>query len=73
MQKYENTQNGYILDNNSNNETYQKIAEQHKPFKAIICNASTSKRFTPGFMASKRCITINNKIPDNVFYFNRIK
>lgn len=73
MQKYKNTQNGYIIDNNSDNKTYMKIASQHEPFKAIICNANTAKYFKPGFLAYKRCITINNKIPDNVFYFNQIK
>lgn len=77
MRKYENTENGYIIefdyDPNEQNNQYKKFAEQHEPFKSIICNTNTAKFFRPGFLAYKSCITINNKIPDNVFYFNKIK
>jgi len=72
MIKYENTQNGYIITPDSTNLEFRTIAENYTPFKCIICNAKTSACFRASFLSYKPCLTINNKIPDNVFYFNKI-
>ena len=70
--KYRNTKNGYVLDSTSTNEDYKKIIESYFPnYHCLICNNETSKHFGTHFLGTST-VTINNKIPDNVFYINTV-
>lgn len=67
IQKLEEKKNGYRLTETSVNDEFREIQENHKPFKRILCNRQTARRF-------KGCaITIDNRIPDDTFYLNQMR
>lgn len=71
IKKVEGTKNGYILDKSSKDEDLQKIIkeEYNGKIKCLICNKRMSKNFNYGLFGSSYT-TINNKVPDNIFYLN---
>ena len=72
MHKYEDTKNGYLIDSTSTSEQFRKIATEYDTFKCVICNSETAKCFSFGFLSRGNGLTINNSVPDNVFYINRV-
>ena len=69
--KSKDFKNKYILTEESNNEDFQSIIKSYPKFKCIICNRKTSKCFKSHWMfLGNPPITINNKVPDGVFWIN---
>lgn len=71
INKIKDKKNGYILTDDSTNEEFQKIQARYKKINCIILNKNTRKRIRLGLI-SNNIITINNKLPDNVFYINGV-
>lgn len=67
IQKLEEKKNGYQLTETSTDEELSEIRKNHKPFKRILCNQKTARRFKGG------AITIDNRIADNTFYINQMR
>ena len=67
--RQENTRHGYKITDMTNDE-FQQLCRTYK-VNCIICNKNTSRRFRRGlFMYGNGIITINLKVPDDVFYIN---
>lgn len=71
------TSNGIRLTSDVPIDIYQDL-QRHPETKALIMNASTSKRwvaprYRPKYICAGRGVTINNKIPDDVMYVNAVK
>lgn len=72
MKRYRDTENGYIITDTSTNDEFKEIVKTYSKYKCLICNSTTANYFgTP--ILGNNTITINNKIPDNIFYINSIK
>ena len=67
IQKLEEKKNGYRLTETSVNDELREIQENHKPFKRILCNRKTARRFTGC------AITVDNRIADETFYINQMR
>ncbi len=72
MKPYKDTQNGYIITNTSTNDEFKEIIKTYSKYRCLICNNRTANYFGTSILGNNT-ITINNKIPDNVFYINSIK
>lgn len=66
--------NKYILRGDSNNDDFQDILRSYPKINCVICNAETAKRFTRrfAFLFGSGPVTINNNIPDGVFWINGV-
>lgn len=64
--------NKYILQEDSTNKDFQEIMKSYPKFNCIICNKETSVRFERrlSFLLGNGLVTINNSVPDGVFYIN---
>lgn len=63
--------NKYILTEDSSNGDFKAILKSYPKFKCLICNRETRKRFGSHWIfLGNPPITINNKIPDGVFWIN---
>lgn len=69
MKRYAETKHGYIIDEESTDEDFKKIKTAYDKINCIICNRNTSRYFGTPFLGTS-IVTINNKVPDNVFYIN---
>lgn len=70
--KYKDTKNGYVIDQTSTNDEFREIIKTHFPkYHCLICNSNTAKNFGTHFLGTST-VTINNKIPDDVFYINTV-
>lgn len=70
--KDENFKNKYILQKDSTNEDFQEIMKSYQKFHCIICNKETAKYFKRqlSFLLGNSVVTINNSVPEGVFYIN---
>ena len=64
--KVEGKENGYAILEDTTNEEFQALLKTYPKVRCIICNARLAKRI------QCKIITVNNKIPDGIFYINRI-
>lgn len=69
IQKDKDFKNKYILQDDSTTTDLRVIAQGYHKLRCIICNNNTSKRFKQTYIFSLP-ITINNEIPDDVFFIN---
>lgn len=70
----ENKKNKYIITDVTdarNADDMSNICKQYHRISCLICNKNTSRLFGMHYL-NPVPITINNKIEDNVFYFNRM-
>lgn len=71
--KDNNFKNKYILNDSSTGDDFQEVWKSYKKVNCLICNKNTAKRFKPSLWAfGESCLTINNKIPDDVFFINSV-
>lgn len=71
MTRIEGTKNGWRILPDTDNDKWNAACEEHHPVKCVICNANTAKRFRVRLLGSN-IITVNNKLADDIVYFNRI-
>ena len=71
MQKVEGKTNGYIIDDATTNEEWLSVCKHYPKVKCVICNIRTASYFKIPFMG-RSIFTINNKLPDNTVYINKI-
>ena len=69
--RVEGKKNGYIITDTTDFDDIQKLSDSYEHIRVMICNSKTSKRFRPRFF-NPLPMTINNKIPDGVFYINSV-
>ena len=69
--RVEGKKNGYIITETTNSDDIHEINESYEHIRVMICNSKTAKRFRPHFF-NPLPMTINNKIPDDVFYINSV-
>jgi hypothetical protein len=63
-----------MITDTSTNDEFKKIIKTYSKYRCLICNNRTANYFGPPILGiGKNTITINNKIPDNVFYINSVK
>lgn len=71
MEKINGTKNGYHISEYSTQADWKQICERYESVKCVICNSATRKYFKIPLLGYDN-ITINNNIPDNVFYINGV-
>lgn len=72
IEKLEDKKNGYRLTPTSTNDDFRYAKNSFgKKVNCIIVNKRMARYFKPSIMGSN-IITVNNKVPDNVFYFNSV-
>lgn len=72
IEKLEDKKNGFRLTESSTGEDFRYIRKNFgKKITCIIVNKRMARFFKPSIMGAG-IITVNNKIPDNVFYFNSV-
>lgn len=66
--------NKFILQDDSTNADFKEILKTYNKVCCIICNRNTAKRFRvrSAIIFGPSNITINNKIPDQIFWINGI-
>lgn len=71
ISKSKEYENGYIFTPTSTDSDLQRILNQYKTIKCVLCNQKTSKNFRVegGYFP----LTINNRISDGVFFINNFK
>ena len=69
--KVEEKENGYAILEDTTNEEFRAVLKSYPKVRCIICNARLAERIRYGILGQS-ITTINNKIPDGVFYINRI-
>lgn len=69
--RVEGKKNGYIITETTNSDDIHEINESYEHIRVMICNSKTAKAFRRPFYNTLP-ITINNKIPDRVFYINSV-
>ena len=71
INKLEGKKNGYELTLSSTNDDFRQICRSYSKVNCIIVNKRMAKIFKPNIMGAN-IITVNNKVPDNVFYLNSV-
>lgn len=72
IEKLEDKKNGYRLTTTSTNDDLRYVKTTFgKKINCIIVNKRMARFFRPSIMGAN-IITVNNKVPDNVFYFNSV-
>lgn len=72
IEKLEDKKNGYRLTPTSTNDDFRYAKSSFgKKINCIIMNKRMARYFKPNVMGAS-IITVNNKVPDNVFYFNSV-
>lgn len=69
--KVEGKKNGYALFDDTTNEEFRALLKSYPKLNCIICNERLAKRISYGILGQS-ITTINNKIPDNIFYINGV-
>lgn len=69
--KIEGTRNGYLIDETSTGEEWNKIYSSYDNVRCIICNSNMFNNFRRGLLSNDIRV-LNNKIPDNVVYINGV-
>lgn len=73
IHKLEGTKNGYVIDDTSTAEGFEdleEICKQYEKTTCIICNAKTKQERFRVRLLGRDIITVNNKVPDDVFFLN---
>ena len=72
IQKIEGKKNGYQLTATSTNDEFKEtIRSFGKKVTCIIVNKRMARYLKPSIMGAN-IITVNNKVPDNVYYLNSV-
>lgn len=71
INKLEGKKNGYQLTPSSTNDDLKEIYRSHGKVNCVIVNKRMAKLLKPNIMGAN-IITVNNKVPDNVFYLNSV-
>lgn len=69
--KVEGKKNGYAILDDTTSEEFRALLKSQPKLNCIICNERLAKRIQYGIL-SHSITTINNKIPDNIFYINGV-
>ena len=69
--RVEGKKNGYIITETTNSDDIHEINESYEHIRVLICNNKTARVFRRPIL-NFLPITINNKIPDKVFYINSV-
>ena len=69
--KVEGKKNGYAILEDTTNEEFRALLKSYPKVRCIICNENLAKRIRYGILGHS-ITTINNKIPDNIFYINGV-
>lgn len=69
--KVEGKKNGYAILEDTTNEEFRSLLKSYPKVRCIICNERLAKRIQYGVLGHN-ITTINNKIPDEIFYINGV-
>ena len=69
--KVEGKKNGYAILEDTTNEEFRSLLKSYPKVNCIICNEHLAKRIRYGILGQS-ITTINNKIPDEIFYINGV-
>lgn len=64
--KVKGKKNGYVILEDTTNEEFQSLLKSYPKVRCIICNKHLANRI------QCKIITVNNKIPDGIFYINGV-
>lgn len=74
VKKLDGTKNGFYIDGQHSNLLHiiDEFKKERK-IRCVICNAKTAKEVGKDFrFFAKANVSVNNKLDDNVFYFNGV-
>lgn len=72
IRRLENTKNGFKLFEDSNSEELKDIFREYRKVSCLIMNKKTAKNRFRTALLGNNIVTINNSVPDDCFYMNRL-